>query len=83
MVVIADPETAKLADRLAERTGEPVSVSVRNALLERLARLDRDDARAKLVADLTSIAAVCAAGSPGDARTDDEIIGYGPTGHFG
>jgi antitoxin VapB len=73
------PETDALVRELATATGEDVETAVRRAVEERLARVPRklDTAQRKAVAaifdELRHLPVL-------DARTADEIVGYGADG---
>ena len=77
---IRHPETEKLADEVAELTGETKTEAVRRALLERLTRLRRDRTQRRLADELDRIAQRCARLAVHDRRTDDEILGYDENG---
>jgi antitoxin VapB len=76
---IKDPETDRLARRLAAATGESVTVAVRNALLERIERLPKRSGLTRFD-ELMAIGRRCAAISDVDRRSPDEILGYGDDG---
>jgi antitoxin VapB len=66
---IKDPETHKLARKLAEQTGETMTRAVTEALRERLARLNRAQKPEATADDLLAIGRRCAAtlkGNPVD-----------------
>ncbi len=74
---IKDPEAARLARNLAQRTGESITQAVIIALRERLAREQRkDEAIDSSVEEIIDIGRHCAALPLLDARSPDEIIGY-------
>jgi antitoxin VapB len=76
---IKDPETDRLARRLAALTGERITEAVRKALVERIEREER--ARGKAFYDeLMAIAKRCAARPILDERSEDEILGYDDRG---
>ena len=80
---IKDPEADRLARELAQATGETITVAVKTALRERLARArQRRKSDPALIEDLTRIALRCAALPELDPRSADEIIGYNEHGHF-
>ena len=78
----ADPETERLAHKLAEATGKPLPTIVREAIaakaeavgvtLRGRGRLSRDE----LLARMTAITDRFAELPVYDARTPEEIIGY-------
>lgn len=81
MLTIHDPEAARLARQLAERTGETVTQAVIIALRERLAREEcRQDNQAVLFDELLAIAQHAASLPVLDDRPADEILGYDANG---
>ncbi len=78
---LKDPETDTLARQVAKLTGESLTVAVRTALSERLARerLKRGE-RADISARLKEISRRSAALPILDHRTDDEIMGWDENG---
>ncbi|MBM3530840.1 MAG: PSK operon transcription factor [Alphaproteobacteria bacterium] len=82
-VLIKDDETDRLVRALAARTGETITLAVRNAVAE---RLDRMPLPARAVADrkrrLRDVIAKSDAMPTVDNRTPDEIVGYNERGHF-
>ena len=76
---IKDPETDKLARRLADATGENVTVAVRNALKEKIDRLPKRAGRSRFD-ELMAIGARCAALKDIDRRPPDEILSYDEIG---
>ncbi|MFH0299471.1 type II toxin-antitoxin system VapB family antitoxin [Bradyrhizobium sp. 31Argb] len=77
---IKDTETEKLARRLAERTGETITLATRRALEDRLRRVDADVTKAKLLEDMEAIRRRLSALPILDPRSIDEIIGYDENG---
>jgi antitoxin VapB len=77
---IKDPETERLARRLAERTGETLTVATRRALEDRLRRLGDEQDKAALLEDLAAIARRLRALRELDPRSAEEIIGYDENG---
>ncbi len=82
---IKDPETDRLARRLAQETGESITVAIKTAVEERLGRLERAPKARTAREDLMEIAARgrarrLADGSGRSALSEDEILGYGPDG---
>jgi antitoxin VapB len=77
---IKDPETDRLARRLAQLTGESITETVKAALSQRLEREERRQGkridRAKIAKIVASIAALPVV----DARSPDELIGYDDAG---
>jgi len=58
---IKDPEAHKLAQKIAQQTGETMTRAVTEALRERLARLNRNQKRETAADDLLAIGRRCAA----------------------
>jgi len=77
---IKDPETERLARRLAERTGETITIATRRALEERLRRMGSQARKAALLEDLEAIQRRWNALPVLDNRTPDEIVGYDDDG---
>ncbi|SEF15453.1 antitoxin VapB [Rhizobiales bacterium GAS191] len=77
---IKDPETERLARRLAERTGETITIATRRALEERLRRIGSEARKAALLEDLAASRRRWSALPVLDARATDEIIGYDDNG---
>ena len=77
---IRNAETERLAETLAELTGETKTAAVTKALRDRLARLRRERSRRGLADELDAIAEHCAKLPIQDVRQPDEIIGYGERG---
>jgi len=78
---LKDPETDRLAREVAQLTGESLTMAVRTALAERLARERRRRGRNRdLAARIRAIGEHCAALPDLDARSPDEILGYDETG---
>lgn len=79
---IKDEAAHELARRLATATGENLTQAVRTALLERLARVEREAGRASddLVERLDAIARRCGALPRRRERGEDEILGYDERG---
>lgn len=77
---IKDRETEQLARKLAERTGETITVATKRALEERLRRTGSDARKAALLEDLEAIRRRMSALPVLDNRTPDEIIGYDENG---
>jgi antitoxin VapB len=76
---IRSPKADALAHELATATGEDVDTAVLRAIEERLARIPR-----RLPADrqveIDTLFERLASMPVRDARTPDEIVGYGPDG---
>jgi antitoxin VapB len=79
MLNIKDPDTDRLARRLARLTGESLIQAVRTAVEERLEREERHRGRPS-IEHLMAIARRCAARPVIDDRSPDEIIGYDERG---
>jgi antitoxin VapB len=77
---IKDPQTERLARKLAERTGETITVATRRALEERLRRVGSDTRKAALLEDLAAIRRRWSALPVLNKRSADEIIDYDETG---
>lgn len=77
---IRNSETEKLAEALAELTGETKTEAVTKALRDRLARIRRAQSRRRLADELDAIARHCASLPVLDPRSADEIIGYDARG---
>ncbi|TWG90059.1 antitoxin VapB [Mesorhizobium sp. J18] len=77
---IKDRETELLARKLAQRTGETITVATKRALEERLRRTGSDARKAALLEDLEAIRRRWSAQPVLDDRTPDEIIGYDENG---
>ena len=77
---IRNPETERLADEVARRTGETKTEAVTQALRERLARLRRDRSKRRLADELEEIAEHCASLPVLDARTPEESLEYDDRG---
>lgn len=77
---IRNPETERLAARLAKLTGETKTRAVTVALRDRLERVRRDRSGRSLAQELDAIALHCAALPVLDSRDADEILGYDENG---
>lgn len=78
-LLIDHPEANKLAEELANYTGETVPQAVIAALRERLERAKRSQEQ-PLAEELLQIGRECAALPILDARTADEILNYDDRG---
>jgi antitoxin VapB len=76
---IRSPKADALAHELASATGEDVDTAVLKAIEERLARIPRRLPANRQV-DIDALFDRLASMPVVDARTPDEIIGYGPDG---
>lgn len=72
---IRNPETGRLAEALAQLTGETKTEAVTRALRDRLDRVRRERTGRRLADELDEIALHCAALPVRDARPADEILG--------
>jgi antitoxin VapB len=77
---IKDPETERLARKLAHQTGESITVATKRALEERLRRTGSDARKAALLEDMEAMQRRLNALPVLDDRTPDEIIGYDENG---
>lgn len=77
---IRNPEAEKLAETLARLTGVTKTEAVTQALRDRLSRLRRERRSRRLADELDLIALRCAQRPVRDARSADEILGYGDDG---
>ena len=80
---VKDERAHDLAKRIAQHTGQSLTAVVREALAEKLERVEKAQAknRAALAAELNRLALHCASLlNPADERTADEIIGYDARG---
>ncbi|MGZ3297942.1 MAG: type II toxin-antitoxin system VapB family antitoxin [Asticcacaulis sp.] len=77
---IKDQATYALARKLADRTGQSLTASVRRALEHELERVNTQTERALRLEALNRIVQEAAALPVLDSRTPDEIIGYDENG---
>jgi antitoxin VapB len=77
---IQNTETEKLAETLAQLTGESTTEAVTRAIQDRLARLRREGTRKRLADQLDEIALRCARLPVRDPRAADDILGYDELG---
>ena len=77
---IQDSETDALAKRLASLTGESLTQAVKQAVQERLARVEKSQRAIRLADELDHIALQCAALPRHDRRSAEQIIGYDERG---
>ena len=73
---IRDPETERIAERVARLTGETKTTAVTKALRQRLERLERECEGRRLADRLDEIALHSASLPALDPRSADRIIGY-------
>jgi len=77
---IKDDTADRLVRELASETGESITTAVTVAVRERLERLQGAVPHERRRRALTEIAGRSARRELRDARTADEILGYGPDG---
>ena len=77
---IRNPEAEKLAESLAKLTGESKTEAVKNALRDRLQRLERRHSARNLADELDELAVHCANLPVLDDRSSEEILGYDDNG---
>lgn len=79
---VDDPEAERLANELADLTGETVQQAVITALRERLEREKRrgQPVQSSLAERLVQIGRECAVLPVLDGRTPDEMLGYDESG---
>lgn len=77
---IRNKETERLAEAVAQLTGETKTEAVTLALRDRLDRLRRERSARRLADELDEIARHCAQLPVKDSRTPDEILGYDERG---
>jgi antitoxin VapB len=77
---IRNPETDRLAEQLAELTGETKTAAVTQALRERLQRVQRERSGTRLADRLDTIAVRVAALPVRDGRSAEAILGYDDDG---
>ena len=73
---IKDDETDALARRLASTTGESLTVAVREAVRDRLRRVEGRSAAPRLRDSLREIRDRCSRLPVLDGRAPDDILGY-------
>lgn len=73
---IKDDEADRLARRLAAATGESLTVAVREALRDRLRRIEGRSAAPRLRETLREIRERCSRLPVLDPRSPEEILGY-------
>ena len=77
---IKDADTYALAKRLASLTGESLTHAVKQAVRERLARVEKTGRAIRLADELDRIALHCAGLPRRDRRSTEQIIGYDERG---
>jgi antitoxin VapB len=71
-----DPETERLAKRLAQLTGETITTATKRAIEQRLRRLGGQSRRVTLLEDMAEIRRRWSEMPVADDRTPEEILGY-------
>jgi len=79
-LIITDPKAEQLAQELAQRIGGSVPDAVVRALEAQLGSLKQPNATDKTREAILNIIARCRAIPDLDARSADEILGYGKNG---
>ena len=77
---IKDAETHTLAKRLVSLTGESLTQAVKQAVQERLVRVEKSQRGIRLADELDKIALHCASLPRQDRRRAEQIIGYDERG---
>ena len=77
---IRNPEAEKLAEELAQLTGETKTEAVTIALRDRLQRVRRTRSQRRLADELDKVALHCASLPVFDSRSPDAILGYDELG---
>lgn len=77
---IKDIETCALAKRLTNLTGESLTQAIKQAVQERLVRVEKCRASIRLADELDHIALHCAGLPRRDKRSAEQIIGYDERG---
>jgi antitoxin VapB len=73
---IKDPETERLARKLARLTGESITTATRRAIEDRLRRVGGQARRAALLEEMAEIRRRWSAMPVLDDRKPEEILGY-------
>lgn len=81
-VNIKNPRAERLANQLAQKTGETITDAVIHALEDRLERLEGRRTSPDLVEEIMSIAQRCSQLPVLDSRPPEEILGYSEIGTF-
>ncbi len=81
-VNIKNPRAERLANQLAQKTGETITDAVIHALEDRLERLEGCRTSPDLVEEIMGIANRCSKLPVLDTRTPEEILGYSEMGVF-
>ena len=77
---IKDTDTQALAKRLASLTGESPTQAIKQAVQERLARVEKSQPAVRLADELDHIALQCASLPRRDRRSGEQIIDYDQRG---
>lgn len=77
---IRNPEAERLAETVARLASETKTEAVTKALRERLARLRRERKGRSLADEIAEIGLRCSRLAVRDARSAEEILGYGENG---
>ena len=81
-VNIKNPRAERLANQLAQKTGETITDAVIHALEDRLERLEGCRTSPDLVEEIMGIANRCSKLPVLDTRIPEEILGYSEMGVF-
>lgn len=73
---IKDPETERLARKLAQLTGETITTATKRAIEDRLRRVGGQARRAALLEEMAAIRQRWSAMPVLDDRKPEEILGY-------
>ena len=79
---IKNPRAERLANQLAQKTGETITDAVIHALEDRLERLEGCRTGPDLVEEIMTIADRCSRLPVQDPRSPEEILGYSEIGSF-
>ena len=77
---IKDLATERSVRALAAETGEGITLTIRKAVEDRLARVRRDKRTSRMKSDIIAIAKRCSSLPDLDERSADEILGYDENG---
>jgi antitoxin VapB len=73
---IKDPETERLAKRLAQLTGENITTATKRALEERLRRVGGQSCKTVLLEEMAEIRRRWSEMPVVDDRTPEQVLGY-------
>ena len=79
---IKNPEVYQAASRLAKMNGTTITAAVLDAVRAELSRQERHRSKGNEVQRMREFTRRVSAMPLLDARSDDEILGYGPEGHL-